>query len=173
MYIYTHYRIKWWSSRIIISPLDLSLMHRTWFKSIYNHIKENNREEWFLLKKKKRLMDGLGRWVFACAFLSVCACIRTWTPVCVFYVCFNNIWCMCLHVFRLIENLPIDGSYSSATSSQAGQFVLCKKNNSLNISLFSHQDCLRQSFTIVYNPDALLLFWSIGGRCRPPNQKEH
>lgn len=156
MHIYKHNRIEWWSCRIIISPLDLSLMHIIWFKSIYNHMKQNNREEWFLLKKK---VHGLGRWVSACAFLSVCACIRTWTPVCVFYVCFNNIWCMCLHVLSLdylIENLPIYssiaemyGSYSSATSSHKGQFVLCKKNNSQNISFFPPQDCLRQSFTIL------------------------
>lgn len=57
--------------------------------------------------------------------------------------------CACMCLDYLIENLPIDGSYSSATSSQAGQFVLCKKNNSQNISLFSPQDCLRQSFTIL------------------------
>lgn len=64
--------------------------------------------------------------------------------------------CACMCLDYLFENLPIYssmeemyGSYSSATSSQAGQFVLCKKNNSLNISLFSPQDCLRQSFTIL------------------------
>lgn len=77
--------------------------------------------------------------------------------------------CACMCLDYLIENLPIDGSYSSATSSQAGQFVLCKKKQFSEYFSFFPSGV---SPPIFYNPDALLQFWSIGGRCRPPNQKE-
>lgn len=95
MCIYKHDRIEWWSCRIIISPLDLSLMHRIWFKAIYNHIKENNREEWFLLKKVW-CMVWVGECLYARVFVhellyAYSSCVS------------NNIWCTCLHVFRLSD----------------------------------------------------------------------
>lgn len=175
MHIYKHNRIEWWSCRIIISPLDLSFMHIIWFKSIYNHMKQNNREEWFLLKKKKSAWSG---WVSVCVCVPVCMRVYSYMNSCmrilrVFLSIFGVCACMCLDY--LIENLPIYssiaemyGSYSSATSSHKGQFVLCKKTI-LRIFLFSPSGL---SPPIFYNPGALLLIWSIGGRCYPPNQKE-
>lgn len=106
--------------------------------------------------KKKSAWSG---WVSVCVCVPVCMRVYSYMNSCmrilrVFLSIFGVCACMCLDY--LIENLPIYssiaemyGSYSSATSSHKGQFVLCKKNNSQNISFFPPQDCLRQSFTIL------------------------
>lgn len=173
VYIYTYDRIKWWSGRIIISPLDLSFMHIIWFKSIYNHMKENNREEWFLLKKKCMV------WVGECLRVRSClyALVFVHELLYAYFACVsNNICFMCLHVLSLdyrIENLPIYssiavmyGSYSSATSSQEGQFVLCKKTI-LRIFLFFPLRTVSANLLQSWRTSTILEYWRAMSSSKP------
>lgn len=105
--------------------------------------------------KKESAWSG---WVSVCVCVPVCMRVYSYMNSCmrilrVFLTIYGVCACMCLDY--LFENLPIYssmeemyGSYSSATSSQEGQFVKKKKHFSEYFSFFPH-DCLCQSFTIL------------------------
>lgn len=171
VYIYTYDRIKWWSGRIIISPLDLSFMHIIWFKSIYNHMKENNREEWFLLKKKKCMV-----WVGECLRVRSCLYARVFVHelLYAYSACVsNNNWYMCLHVFRLsdwkLTYIFLDGGNVRFVlfTDLIPRRTVCKKNTFLGIFLFFSLTTVSANLLQSWRTSTLLKYWRAMSSFKP------